>query len=131
MQRYGANALPARKSRWSRLAATAPISSKAIWAQKKAFHFWVGHMGKTCNEVQLLSAYSVPAARPESGGRASFRLGGFAQQLLRSEERRRRIRFLSRPAQLCREARFRCHRRQRASSDRLRHDAGTEPDRQR
>ena len=79
--------------------------------------------------VHILPPDALSPARHGRAPQASRRLGGAAEHAVRSEEGRRRVSVLHRPARLCREARLRRDRGQRAPPDRLRPDAGAEPDR--
>ena len=83
------------------------------------------------DEAPLLPSHALSAPRFRGGGEAPLGLGRAAQQLYDpvkgAEEYERHIDFLV----YAREARLRRNRRQRASPDRLRHDAGAQSHRQR
>src|ERR1043166_9174567 len=75
------------------------------------------------HEVHLVQSDAVAASAGRFPGEAPFRLGGYRLAPVRPGEEQRGLQHLSRPLGICRHARLRRHRLQRASPERLRADA--------
>ena len=116
-QAHLAAATPVTRCR-SRAQATSPRGSRPSCKEPR-------------DENVLLPPHALRRLGPHLHGPLQFRLGDAAEFLFRSEGRREALPALHRRTGIGRPARLRRHLRQRAPPDRLRADAGAEPDRRR